>query len=827
MKHTLVKVLTVLLFTAFLTPYAYSQSFDDLLKKVDAYYESYYFEEALVFSEKALSKAEEEFGKESIQYAAALEKRGLIYMIYGNYESAEKTYLSAVDILDNKNAKGVSLYGKLILNLAQLYSYMGDFSKAENTFTKSNEINKNIHGENSIEYSESLYRTAAMYFDFYKYSLAEKTYIKALESINRSNVPNYDIYTQILDDMAVMYEEQNKTENMIPILRDLMDFTLKTKGKEHPDYKFYLIRTAEIYFKTGRENEAGLLISEAISSDIDGIKNTFYYLSEADKLFMIDFYLKNADLYYSFALEKCGQDNSVMNEITNFRLMTKALVLFSTNGLKKRILSNDDLSVKKLYEELLEIKTLLSKSYTMTKEESERKEINVKELENRAKEIERNLGTLSEYFKSDRDSYEVNWENIRNSLNDGETAVDFIDFTDIKKGKEDTIYCAIIIKKEFEYPGFIKLCRKSELERILNRGNKEEAYVKNTEANKSLYPLIWKPLDSFIGNSKVVYVSPSGLLNKVSFHAISTEGNTYLIDKYDIIYKGNLKEIINKENDQKKGQGSTAVIFGGLLYDVEPSVMSENSVRMRNYNSVEFENNRSIIPSTGTDIERGGGWKYLKGTVTESDEISDILNRNNINTKLRKGAEGNEEAFKSLSGNNSPYIIHLATHGFFFPEPDNDNPGNRSFGKPNDIFRYSINPMFRSGIVLSGANNIWKKGEKTEGMEDGVVTAFEVSDMNLSGTELVVLSACESGLGDLKGGEGVFGLQRAFKIAGAKNLIVSLWKVPDKETAELMELFYANLADSKMTIRDSFSKAQKDLRDKYPDPYVWAAFILM
>lgn len=112
-------------------------------------------------------------------------------------------------------------------------------------------------------------------------------------------------------------------------------------------------------------------------------------------------------------------------------------------------------------------------------------------------------------------------------------------------------------------------------------------------------------------------------------------------------------------------------------------------------------------------------------------------------------------------------------------------------------------------------------------MEDGVLTAFEVSQMNLSNTELVVLSACETGLGDIQGSEGVFGLQRAFKIAGAKYIMMSLWQVPDKETSEFMISFYNNWLDKKMDIRTAFQTTQKEMRAMYKDPYLWAGFVLV
>lgn len=133
--------------------------------------------------------------------------------------------------------------------------------------------------------------------------------------------------------------------------------------------------------------------------------------------------------------------------------------------------------------------------------------------------------------------------------------------------------------------------------------------------------------------------------------------------------------------------------------------------------------------------------------------------------------------------------------------------------------------MFRSGLALAGANHAWKGKAAIPGKEDGILTAYEISQMDLSNTDLVVLSACETALGDLQGNEGVIGLQRAFKMAGVKQLILSLWKVPDKETVELMTLFYKNWTRGQPT-REALRSAQLEMRKKY-SPYYWAAFVLV
>jgi len=195
-------------------------------------------------------------------------------------------------------------------------------------------------------------------------------------------------------------------------------------------------------------------------------------------------------------------------------------------------------------------------------------------------------------------------------------------------------------------------------------------------------------------------------------------------------------------------------------------------------------------------------------------------------------------------------VLPIAIHRFFFSDPDratsaksgvaHDSATSEGTAKAASIrskvefeikepvFKISDNPMIRSGLMLAGSNYAWKNGKPfKEGMEDGILTAYEISQMNLSNTELVVLSACETGLGDIQGNEGVYGLQRAFKIAGAKYLIMSLWQVPDQQTSMLMTTFYKKLLKEKLTIPNAFHAAQKELREIGLDPYQWAGFVLV
>ena len=219
-------------------------------------------------------------------------------------------------------------------------------------------------------------------------------------------------------------------------------------------------------------------------------------------------------------------------------------------------------------------------------------------------------------------------------------------------------------------------------------------------------------------------------------------------------------------------------------------------------------------------------WSYLPGTKEETEDIKNLFQNHKLNVDLYSGKYGNEEQFKAFD-NSSPTIMHISTHGYYFPKKDYLT----NFEEESEIkFMYSDNPLLRSGLLLSGGNLIFKGGTLPEDIEDGVLTALEISGLNLFNTKLAVLSACQTGLGDVKGSEGVYGLQRAFKMAGVDYLIISLWQVPDKQTRELMIKFYEEWL-SGLEIRVAFKKAQEHLKEKYAgiegSAFAWAAFVLI
>jgi CHAT domain-containing protein len=265
---------------------------------------------------------------------------------------------------------------------------------------------------------------------------------------------------------------------------------------------------------------------------------------------------------------------------------------------------------------------------------------------------------------------------------------------------------------------------------------------------------------------------------------------------------------------------SSAALYGGLIYDVtENDMLAQSRVYAKEHGEIAT---RGFV----ADSTMRAGWKYLDGSRNEVEAIADMCQSQNIETKVYTSIAGNEESFKALSGRKIP-IIHLATHGFFYK---NEEVENKPFFESMHLREQQIrqdNSVKRSGLILASAQKAWLGEPIPDEVEDGILLAEEIAAMDLTGTDLVVLSACETGLGEITS-EGVFGLQRAFKKAGVQTLIMSLWKVDDTATSLFMQTFYGHWLGGK-TKHEAFTLAQDMVRtdDRFSNPFYWAGFIML
>jgi CHAT domain-containing protein len=303
------------------------------------------------------------------------------------------------------------------------------------------------------------------------------------------------------------------------------------------------------------------------------------------------------------------------------------------------------------------------------------------------------------------------------------------------------------------------------------------------QADKNSYLNYWEKIDKATGTKKTLYLSMDGIYNQISIATLQTPSGAYVLDSKNLVVLTNTKDLVTVKSSVQAAKPKIAL------------------VGFPNYGATG-----SVAPLPGTKIEINA----IKPILTAKGYVAKEYLADNATEKNVKGII-------------NPKILHIATHGFFAKEIDEDLE-TPVFGIEADKARE--NPMLRSGLLLAGSEATLNNENNRKSNEDGILNAFEVTNMTLDQTDLVVMSACETGLGDIKNGEGVYGLQRSFQVAGAKSILMSLWKVSDDATQQLMTAFYKNLAVSGNRVQ-AFRAAQKAIKIKYPQPYFWGAFVLV
>ncbi|MBT3934096.1 MAG: CHAT domain-containing protein, partial [Bacteroidetes bacterium] len=668
-----------------------------------------------------------------------------------------------------------------------------------------------------------------------QYEKALPLYLEALTNTEKSLGKNHSEYGISLNGLAGLYESIGQYEKALPLYLEALTNTEKSLGKDHSAYGIRLNNLSALYTSIGQYERALPLNLEAKKLIINNIDKNFSFLSEKEKEAYLKTVFFNFKIYLSFFEKYKTIEPSLSGQAFDIELTFKGLILNSNIQVKESIQQSGDVSAIKTYQEWMNVKSVLSKQYSLAITD---RRTDIETLEEQANNLEAALTKISSSFQQSETSLKTKWEDVQKTLKENEAAIEFSSF-DYNNGKDWTdsiLYVALVIRKKDIYPQMITLFEQKQLEQLwekksgndnnfvsmLYRGAKTVTTADQPTYEKQLYELLWEPLGSFLKDVKTVYYSPSGLLHQIAFSAIPINDSVLLSDVHQLHQLSTTAQLVNKITEQVSPAASI-VLFGGIEYDTEPDLMLVNAGK------VTTENEQLLASrSLPGDLERSGGWNYLPGTLKETDAISKLSQSKKITTTYYKGNEALEESIKSLTGKSSPQILHISTHGFFFPDPKKDYNEMNTFSEGKEkVYRQSDNPLNRSGLLFSGANNAWSGKDVPQELEDGILTAYEVSNMYLPNSRLVVLSACETGLGDIKGSEGVFGLQRAFKMAGVEYIIMSLWKVPDNETAEFMEIFYTCLF-SGTTIPEAFNFTQKQMKTKYKnDPYKWAAFVLV
>lgn len=744
-------------------------------------------------------------------YAVILNNTGQLYYQLSIINKAEEYFIEAKKILTNSSEEYVSYYIATTINLSYVYLSQNRYKEAEELLLINAQLTK---GEDVVEYLGIAGGLAQLYYQTNKLEESEK-YYKLCRDISEKYFGTSSIYYQsAINGLAVIYSAKKDFKQS----KKIYEKNLRLMKEENMDnsiiYSITLSNLTTLYYENGNYKKAKYYSSMLSEKTIQQLQSNFIFLTEKEKFEYTKQNSTNIEALQNLAFDYYKEEPEILGNVFNDLLFYKKLILFNTKSFKQFVENSDNQIIQNTYLQLTEKKREIANSHSQNITPEKLKALQT-ESENIEKELVRQIN--QKYPNNNLDFKLHTFKEIQTSLSENEVVVEFTHFQRYKNGKwvDTTYYCALILRKNYDNPKFVYLGTERELQNILKNKNPDKhiaSHIKKLYApsENGLYSFVWQKIEPFLNNIKQVYISPSGLINNVSFVSLEDDNNKKLKDKYNFSYITSSVNVLNNNslyiNDIKN-----ATFIGGVKYNLDSTDVNNIAKEKEN-----FANMRAVFLTNENTIKL----TFLPATMTEVDSITKILNFKNKKTNILSGANASEESFYKSTANQID-ILHIATHGFYYPTQIADK--NEAY----NIFNKQVidNTQFRSGLFLAGAQNSLDN-KSSQDIEDGILSSYEISLQDFSKTRLVVLSACQTGLGDIKGNEGVIGLSRAFKIAGAKYIIMSLWEVPSFQTSEFMQLFYTNFAEGE-NIENAFNKTQNTMSERYSNPYFWAGFILI
>jgi CHAT domain-containing protein/tetratricopeptide (TPR) repeat protein len=778
-------------------------------------------------------------GKEHPEYGASLNNLSIIYNHMGNYKKAEQLLIETKNIWEKVFGKEHERYAMMLTNLAALYTDMGAHQKSKPLYFESLSIREKIFGKEHPDYAARLHSIATLYFNTGEYEKSKNYYTEALKIRKKSIGERHPDYAISINGLAQVYYEIGDYQKAEALSLEAKSIQEKSLGVEHPEYIESLNDIAKLYMKTKDHEKAEPVIHELIQANHFQVLKSAKHLSEDEINIFSNTLTYGRNLAMSFT--QVANSQGAANMSFNSTLFEKGFLSAFVNKIHEYALL-DSITVSQFNLQKSYLRRLSSE---YSKPIAERDSARIAEWEEKANAIEKELvRTVAGYSDLIR---QVSWEEVKRQLRPTEAAVELVSYRYYTpKPTDSTMYAALVLLPTDTAPHFIPLFEERQLQALFNRpGFDEPLTVKGLYApNSDLLNLLWKPLESLLRDAKTIYYSPAGLLHGINPAALRSADKRYLSEDRQWVRVGSTRELVTGRLADRsfarteEGADAEALIIGGVRYDMDSLVFAAtNPLDTGSQEPFEIGSKdgkfrymvEEGLPNRPTGLRGGGdddGWEPLPGSAREVEQLDTLLQKSGFLTEVLTGYTASEEHIKSIGKTGpSPRILHVATHGFAYPDPKKEPQQN--FIGQELVYKLHDDPMLRSGLILAGANHYWTNKRPLENHEDGVLVAYEVRDLNLRNTELAVLSACQTGLGDVVGSEGVYGLQRAFRIAGAKFLIVSLWHVPDEQTRELMRLFYENWTEKGESLRDAFNHAQATLREHEPNPYMWAGFVLI
>lgn len=774
------------------------------------------YTEAIRLGTEAMEIIKENFGTEHPDYALSLNNLSGYNSNFSNYAEAIRLANEALEIWKNVFGKLHPDYATTLGNLANYYSDLGNYAESIRLDKEAMKIWKTLLGPEDPEYARSLNNLGLSYFYLGNYAEAVRLETEAMEINKKVFGTEHPIYATSLGNLALINSSYGNYAEAMRLETEAMGIREKVFGIIHPEYALSLKKLAYYNSDLGNYAEAYKYCQQNTKIIQSHIRKIFSGLSSTlQKSIWERKYADDFNFILPNYVVRYQNDESISELYDMTCLFAKGILLNTGIEMRKLILESGDSIIIQKYDTMSKNISIYNK--LIEKPQSDRY-LDADSLNSVIQKQEMELARDSKAYGDYTHNMTIKWKDVQKNLGDNDIAIEFLDFPLL--GSDSTIYAALTLKKSYDCPHMVMLCEKEQLDDI-----PDSTYYTQTR----IYDLIWKPLKEELENIHNIFFSPSGELHRIGIEYIPINKTDKICDKYSLHRLSSTRQLAFVQNGTK---GEQTVLYGGIDYNTHERQEEHDGLTMPVGTAI---GNKVLSRSNVDSLSLRSSIDYLEGTKREADKIADQMKQHQIHFLYYSGANGSEESFKRLDGT-KPKVIHIATHGFYLTESEAKQskivrPYIGLTTEDNYRFGHYVEDksMTRSGLLFSGCNHAINHEHIPEGVEDGILTAQEISNLDLRGLDLVVLSACQTALGDITSGEGVFGLQRGFKKAGAQTIIMSLWKVDDEATMKLMTSFYHHYLEG-MTKEKAFRKAQNELRQVSPSMQTkpdWASFIML
>ena len=710
-----------------------------------------------------LKKREELSSGDPLSKLETLNGLGILYYKLNDLESAEK-YISEA-LAAGGDIRNVRPY--LVNNLGTIYLKQEKLDTAQQYFQESADGFKDLFGVINPDYASSMSNLAGVYKRQGDLGEALNLYTKVLDMDKVIFGKSHPRYATSLSNVALLYFDLGHFSLAGKLLFEAKKIREEILGSYHPS----TIKTTNdlgIYYLVSKDTSKAIeMFDQALTAEIKHMQDIFPVLTDNQRQLYFEQARFNVERFCALAFTPRYIETSLAQDALNHFINTKGILFYASQKMRDVVQASGDKAVQKIYNDWRNKKYKLAQAYLLPQEERRKQNISLEVLEEEALTLEKALSQKFKVFADQEKAAYHSWEEISNTLVDSTAVVDIIqyraysvkvDSAALEQGFEDQAnYVAFVILPDSTLKA-VNLSDKQDFAKGFLRYTNS---LKFNVADRTSFLTFWKRLDDALQTTRKVYFAPDGIYHKLNPGVFYDEQEKeYVSDKYDIVNITSGKDLLYREELKLKRE---AFIFGNP-----------------DFSKLSLDHELVQLP----------------GAEREAQDITNILDIRRWKTDSYYFQNVTESNVKNLA---NPGVVHLATHGYFQEDPEQDNP------------------LYSSGLYLS---------RSSDSGNDGLLSAYEAMNLVLDQTKIVVLAACETGLGTIKNGEGVFGLQRAFLVAGAENVLISLVKIDDNAARNFMNLFYKELRVEEDP-QKAFFNARNTFKSIDTNPYNWGAYILV